>query len=66
MRRRDVTAFIGCAAAAPIASLTAWAQVPVKPHRIAFVVSTTPVAQITEADHSLFALLPPLIGQLGS
>jgi hypothetical protein len=30
MRRRDMTAFIGCAATAPIASLTAWAQVPVK------------------------------------
>ena len=65
MRRRDVTAFIGCAAAAPIASLTAWAQVPVKPHRIAFVVSTTPVAQITEADHSLFRVFLDELRKLG-
>ncbi len=65
MRRRDVTAFIGCAATAPIASLTAWAQVPVKPHRIAFVVSTTPVAQITEVDHSLFRVFLEELRKLG-
>ncbi|MDF2972676.1 MAG: transporter substrate binding protein [Microvirga sp.] len=65
MRRRDVSAFIGCAATAPIASLTAWAQVPVKCHRIAFVVSTTPVAQITEADHSLFRVFLNELRKLG-
>ena len=66
MRRRAALALLGgVAATGRVASLTAWAQVPAKPHRIAFVVSTTPVAQITEADHSLFRVFLDELRKLG-
>ena len=66
MRRRAALALLGgVAATGRVASLTAWAQVPAKPHRVAFVVSTTPVAQITEADHSLFRVFLDELRKLG-
>ena len=57
MRRREFTVGIVGVVTWGMCSATAWSQQPGRTHRLAFVVTTTPLAKLNEADHMPYRAL---------